>query len=126
MGDIMENKQLCVCLETAKLLKDKGFPQGDSYFVWIHFSKSWGGIWGLCNETEQLNHKLKYPTEGVEVIAAPTTDEILAELPNGVSCERSIDVYKVDQFWVEYQREIFYNKLLPEALASLWLKVKGT
>ena len=122
------NESLVTSLPTSKLLLEKGFPQ-DSYFVWCE------GKLNPVPREEALFHPLSYG----DGIAAPLTDELLAELPQLVIGGDQEKYYlKIGKGnngnWfavyerageMDYFREIFVeNKLLPEALAQLYIKIK--
>lgn len=94
-------KNYCVDLEIAKELKDNGFPQ-NSYFWW--------------NKTRCS-------------ITAPTSDEILKELPKEIKTKR--DCYRIDigydivkKVWYCGICEFFEDKKLSNALAKMWLYLK--
>lgn len=124
-----------VSLETSKLLKEKGFRQ-DTQWYWI--------------EEHQFNQHKIYSIEllcqlsSSELIhksfAAPTTDELLEELPcvivkeqepkKDVNCWLQIDKTGDTEYLVRYvhsQSELcsYNGESLPEALAQMWLWLKS-
>lgn len=133
-----------VSLPTAQLLKEAGFPQ-DTSFYW-----SWSKqkkyilnqeIPGAIEEVSFLCHvddylKIKhYKTENPrEWYAAPSTDEILAELPDKISHDNKIGFLIIRKrgkyFDVYYLRpnfildRSFTDLILCEALAACWLWLK--
>lgn len=133
-----------VRLQTAKLLKEAGFPQNTTWY-W-HFNEVYGG-----------NH-INLHNDGNNC-AAPTTDELLEELPDTLNYNkrklrlhitrgimgkdhndkiigRAFQVFYGINAWNEltavgYKRpwidKYFICESLPEALAQmyLWLKKEG-
>lgn len=138
-------EEYCVDLERAKQLKENGFPQ-DSEFYWnIH--KAGGSVFPL---DDNLNKKFASYQEKVGINAvcyatysAPTSDEILKELPREIKdlnfeyfyhlkIEKSpihdemyfisYGITSQDRAWMEY-----YNtddKKLSNALAKMWIFLK--
>jgi hypothetical protein len=120
----MNATNLVTCFETSKLLKTKGFPQ-DTFFRYVD---------KVIRFNIDFNHLINF---GYEVIAAPTVAEILKELPKSIELGGDIIFLNV-HYWekahcVCYQDigglhcHYFYeqfNESLPEALASLLLKVR--
>lgn len=102
-----------VSLETAKLLKENGFRKE------CHF--------GYCDGELECNPS---PTEWP--IYAPTTDELLEELPWHTQIYKGTDgnlgqyICHLDARSVIGQKETkwFYHKDLCEALAQMWLYLK--
>lgn len=126
-----------VRLETAKALKEAGFKQDDSSFYFVNWGKV--QVW-QCRHKEYID---KYWDEvvdkGYTTLAAPTTDELLEELPQYLDSKNagnltleSVDFGKQwslfypikDEFgedsWLHEERE----SSLPEALAAMWLFLK--
>lgn len=129
-----------VSLEIAKALKDAGFRQ-DTAFHWYG-----GGAY----RTELCYGMLKVGGIAMEILdkdmfnyAAPTTDELLDELPKEVNRESMCYHLRI-AFGNDYGNNVFYlgyeedeeyyldcplteNKSLSEALAQmyLWLKKEG-
>lgn len=123
-----------VSLETAKLLKENGFPQ-DSEKVFTHPWKSWvysedTSIWIIIDSTSRNNR---------EFISAHTTDELLEELPYHIKYKghgssdllitkgskiysvRYMDSYCFPHRTKAYCQALFTRELLPEALSLMWL-----
>lgn len=128
----MTDKELCVSLDEAKLLKEAGFVQ-DSYFVYGAWKYGMDGelIWRTCPM-----RRARFPHPDWIIIAAPTTDELLKELPSRLPDNYDFSIRKDSQgFDVGYEKiddfDMFvtkfttYNKSLPNALSALWRKVKG-
>lgn len=116
-----------VCLETAKALKNAGFRQE--------------GINSYWNNYENPDIESKVCSEGYpksawavsETYAAPTSDEILEELPYSLRFTESdywlwvtklkhgtYEVRYTDAFHRKVKR-ITQDESLPEALAQMWL-----
>ncbi len=111
-----------VSLETAKALKDAGFRQDNmAYYYPGELSCFKGPVsmeWGI---ESGLNSHFKY--------AAPTTDELLEELPEIVKDQRLNISKERNLYFVSYEYEdnllqCFHRKSLPEALAQMWLHLK--
>lgn len=110
-----------VSLETAKLLKGNG---------WIGKS---GLLWRYDTEIENGEFILNDDTSGDEEwYDAPTTDELLEELPWHTQIYKGTDgnlgqyICHLDARSVIGQKETkwFYHKDLCEALAQMWLYLK--
>lgn len=113
-----------VTLETAKLLKENGFPQITDLF--------WTDIDGISQVTEM---------RGIihDDFAAPTSDEILEELPSFLTINtgaqfdliirKDLYVYTVSyqhpstDIYV-FDNKLFVNKSLSDTLAQMWLWLK--
>lgn len=120
-------------LETSKLLKEAGFRQDNISKYHVHRIDSRGR-----NEwtTEDL---YTFPRDKVkEFIAAPTTDELLEELPQSVFKENDNRILVIEnrfdnnhnsKYWMvscrSYHDDITWgcqtDKSLPEALAQMYL-----
>lgn len=116
-----------VSLETALALAEAGFLEDGIHFFWGRRKNPFGG---------HYKHDLFSSTEPglIECVAAPTSDEILEELPYRIAAlkpqqyilELVIHKHSGD-FTVGYRGEPFTrnkwitSESLPEALASMWL-----
>ena len=67
----MQTNNLCVSRDTALLLKSKGFPQGETYFVWAGEN---------LVARESMEYVGKHRIEG-EICDAPTVSEIIINVP---------------------------------------------
>lgn len=121
-----------VSLETAKLLKENGFRQ-DAFF---HYYFCPEGV----PETQSTEYEWKISAVcGVDSlddeIAAPTSDELLEELPDFLNCEALMYWKKMWRGEMCYFAEIslinrkkesktFSGKSMPEAMAQMWLYLK--
>lgn len=117
----MNDKDLVTCLETSKLLKELEFPY-DTYWQWyvyINFQITCYKLIRRCDEFVPgiLPEHIKYVT----TYPAPTTDELLMGFDVKVDIER----WKSGNYHIQVGIWESVQKLLPEALAQLWLKVKG-
>ena len=118
---------ITVSLETAKKLKAAGFPQKTA----LAYVKGYSNFY----DKEYIREI------GMDIDAdAPTTDEMLADLPKTINGYANSDNKNVsyvaavfmgeDTYFAGYtfygiELIVFKNKLLPEALASLWLWAKA-
>ena len=132
-------KQYCVDLEIAKELKKNGFPQEICFYYsrsngqedikgnpTYDFSSVHGGK-GIFDKI--YDTRLRY-----EYCPAPTTDEILKELPHEINgfifrIERTENEFIVGYFELSHGDDevrfgYFYDKKLCNALAKLWLYIK--
>lgn len=121
-------------LETSKLIREAGFRQ-DTEFYYLPDSPVYrpNTVWFK----EQLDFKAM---KNREIYAAPTTDELLEELPEiitlkgkgfGSSVETKcvLVMGKVNGEWrISYRNQIAHvnreDESLPEALAAMWLWLK--
>lgn len=106
-------------LATSKLLKEAGFPQDRSHFCW----------------REPMEARMDRPTDHKDLcyrrdfikdgdIAAPTTDELLAELPKRVKGQPILIGFDETIWWVTYQKSdrILQESMdLREALAKCYI-----
>lgn len=122
-------------LETSKALKENGFRQ-DAYFNWLEMITEQGGVLRLIPQ-ESLSNKY---SDISNYYAAPTSDELLEELPesvteHGVRYSMEIVRHKLfdeKKFFISYEdndgcmlrQECSDNESLPEALAACWLFLK--
>lgn len=138
-----------VSLQTAKLLKDEGFPQG-SECMWAEFYNTSSNcpnvlLSSLLGVEELEDFKERNYLKDLKFYSAPTTDELLAELPvsigdkNWFQITRSFNGYKevvqsvayvywlpentIGQIFLKDVHKIT-NDSLPEALAQMWLYLK--
>ena len=114
----MQIEKYVVSLELAIKLKEKGYPQEDSLFYWAKLR--------LRDGTERWIIVEVKPKVGGSY-AAPISDEILEKLPRTITVENMISNWYVRIFCNEVLPVIndgVRNLRLPDALASLWLKLK--
>ena len=111
---------LTVKFETAIKLRDAGFPQGKTCFVYA--------IYGEPVSEHTLFDARKDVRYAKETIDAPTTDELLSspEIPDDTYITKHIDAKGV-----HYEVCSASNSLepvgdieIPEVVAKYWLKVK--
>lgn len=121
MGVVMEYENLFPDLETCKKLQKLG-EFGDSVFVW-------SSVYGDARPI--LRGELPYMERDNYIAPAPTTDEILAKLPENIysrGLKRRIMYSKSmnnNYIW-KYQMDFgFSNKSNIQALADLYLKLKS-
>jgi hypothetical protein len=129
MGGV-NKMNLSVSLETAKKLKEAGWnkPTALVYTNYYH-----------GEPTEKMHLEFPVHTTDPNKLYAPTTDEILADLPktiNGyansdnknvsyiVAVFKGEDTYFAGYFFYGIELIVFKNKSLVEALAELWLWAK--
>lgn len=138
-----------VSLETAKLLKENGFPQ-DTESTWVHGDR-------CCNNHNKRQEfkELQLSRTMIvncticviniyETFSAPTTDELLAKFPSGINKPRivALEIWTYGhprKYCVQYRPtdyrtkkdlsycipfESFSNELLCESLALTWLYLK--
>src|SRR5689334_11553851 len=104
-----------ITLDTAKRLKNAGFPQR----LLVRGQK----IEGVCEI---------YIDRGEQELLYPSTDELLAQLPKWVHSSRHLNIEPwpmangkdgwMVQYWEAYQIEA--NESLPEALAEMYILLK--
>ena len=102
----MEN--LTVTLETAKKLKEAGYPQDYTHAWYNHLIEL---VW---RERECYANTLLY--------VAPTAQELADQLPMGVNLYKADNVYNATLS--ENPVIDGYFDTMAEALAALWLKLK--
>ncbi len=126
-----------VSLETARKLKESGFRQ-DTTFWWINVPN--GTHYKTYND---FGWQLEYGYYGfIERFSAPTTDEILKELPKWIKSPehgladflitkgpKNYTVMYLNCYYFPHARMTkycikFVHKELCEALASMWLHLK--
>ncbi len=128
-----------VSLETAKALEDAGFNH-ETYFMY----GTWNGEMVLESKKTFYRHKGPDNTDQ-HCISAPTTDEILEDLPAYIEIKKNMVTYlRIEliahdrSFRVQYQRKFdegsktsdripvnpICERLLSEALAQMWLWLK--
>lgn len=101
-----------VTLETATALKEAGFKQ-ESEFYWCLFQ----GQTILCYWETCIDKGL-----GEIICAAPTSDELLEEIPRPITILRYSGTYRLD---CGIKNQIGpVNESLPEALVQMWLYLK--
>lgn len=123
-------------LETSKLLKDNGFPQDkpEKHWVDINFSGARGPLKPYAMPF--LHGDKPWDKESLYskhyLAAAPTTDELLEELPYYVINKNGETGALVmgkpsNIFNVQYRPKgspVFKDQSLPEALSQCWLYLK--
>lgn len=116
-------------LETSKLLRDAGFKQFGIGFAWAKVYRATGWIDEIVKNNFQAD---------IEFIAAPTSDELLEELPASIErdkCTCTITITKWNREnqwriaycggeWEDEDKVSFQADTLPEALAAMWLWLK--
>ncbi len=116
-----------VSLETAKALKEAGFIfYKNTSFLWVDLK----GLWVCwywkefdihCHMELKDNSNYKIP----EAYCAPTTDELLEELPFSVDGDKLRLIRgantRVWHVWYGDPKAAFMHSSLPEALAQMWL-----
>lgn len=110
-----------VSLETAKLLKESGFRQ-DTLFSWsrTHVENPYILGVGVLQPWETLDKE--------HCISSPNTDELLEELPIGITIEKYSSKGEIRFCVREVETRVnhsSHNESLPEALASMWLWLKS-
>ena len=108
-----------VSLQTAKLLKEEGFPQETALFYRVD---EFGNVFERNANEDPLKMQKVLGTN--IYYAKHTTDELLEELPDDI-----ITIYKVNYGYqvscdVHQIEKKIYDKCLPEALAQMWLYLK--
>lgn len=110
-------------LETAKLLKKNGFPQNTE---WSWAESSSVSADRLVNRKDFASCIVK------NWFSAPTTDELLAEMPEVIDFKRGKAVLvmgRINGFYeVSYRcfenKIAFRNRIFAECLAKMWLHLK--
>jgi hypothetical protein len=107
-------------LSTSKRLKDHGYPQEQSVSGWIETANG-ASVWGLRHWS-------------LWSAAAPTTEEILKQLPTATSLGRrhltlsteiSDGVWVASYIWRRRKRYfVGQGATITEALAELWIAVR--
>jgi hypothetical protein len=121
----------CVTLETAKKLKAAGFPQDTAY----GFDYS-SDAPAAAPELEGTRSYYLVESFGSAPIAAPTAQEIADQLPHSVKGKGNLEIWSWDgptgrnwsAAYVDRNNESSMFSPAPticEALALLWLKLKG-
>lgn len=130
-------KEYCVDLELAKELKENGFPQENSNFYWQINHLFNNNLYFRFKDSLGFNYE-QYLQEdsGQEIYSAPTSDEILKELPNYISKDIIYDLTIKNYpatFIVYYkncfeEKELidfrFTDKKLSNALAKMYIYLK--
>lgn len=120
-------KEYCVDLEIAKELKENGFPQKG--FFWWHCYKSSD----FCRYQNSLQYRQneQIPEDSGLAIDyfAPTSDEILKELPDLLVLKYitlQLEITKQEnKYSVSYEDDpLFVDKKLSNSLAKMWLVLK--
>jgi len=130
-----------VPLETAKALKENGFPQ-ETYFHWFPFDKGihkWQVVGGLSKNTIKGWKYHEKHNSDFSFYSAPSTDELLEQFPWRINYNRNpsdlmitrgpknFTVRYVNAFKVPFRstpEKGFVNESLPECLAEMWLYLK--
>lgn len=114
-----------VSLETAKALKEAGLRQDDSSFYFVN----WGKVQAWqCRHKEYIDKFWdEVVDKGYATIAAPTTDELLEELPKHMRLGITIGSkeYAVwDDSASQFTKGVYVGNNLAEAVAKMWLYLK--
>jgi len=133
-------KEYCVDLDIAMELKINDFSQ-KTYFCWMNFTQlenDFGFVHHYISDGKEYHFQANYidsdlPAKG-HVYYAPTSDELLKELPHEVNgfhlrIEPVLNEEYIVGYWEEgYEDERrfdYYNdKKLTNALAKMWLYLK--
>lgn len=129
----MTPEQLVPTLETCKLLREAGYKQGYSSFLLIDFEAPYNEV-KACNRQFAIELASgKHPSaEYKTIVAAPTLQELLEELPQDTTPVNVLNVVKSysGDFSVGYwdcttqQTEPKFLDANPvEAAALLWLEL---
>lgn len=119
-------KEYCVDLEIAKELKENGFPQ-ESFIDWLYNATD---EWCLVSQECSAYDKDRWvEIDKNRVCSAPTSDEILKELPNQIEKRRLEIIAGENSFLAIYEKGNMklsghLNDKLSNSLASLWLNLK--
>lgn len=119
-----------VTLQTAKLLKESRFRQ-DTTFRWVDLSDSNEDYWAIAYKEEAMYSLCN------DSNAAPTTEELLADLPEELPYKDGI-IYLTIDLSFRYRVELFHpayfeggdiiyateNESFAESLAQMWLWLK--
>lgn len=118
-------KEFCVDLEIARELKENGFPQNNDYY-WYK-NNDW--FISRPNYDDAFEDKMRY-------YSAPTSDEILKELPNTIEWIGEYTIIDYDLviektkngYEVSYSESnslhIEFSEKSSNALAKMWLYLK--
>jgi hypothetical protein len=121
----MIDKQLCVNFNEAQRLKEAGFPQGASYFVWLEYINLGVRCWKLIRDRDEFSKEsIPHGSLYIGTYSAPTVSELLVEFKQEVT----IQVVKnnfVNNFVVIHALHSEGNKSLPSALARLYVLIEG-
>ena len=105
-------------LETCIFAKDKGYPQGKSYFVWVFISEGYSYV----------SERRPWMSEYEEIVDAPTLQELLDKLPKYTYVSRDGAAYIVtappDKPDCDGYSELDDNFNAAEAAALLWLQLR--
>lgn len=130
-----------VSLDTAKKLKEVGFKQNSAlyWFAFGHGVREWQ-ITDRILDNKSIKGWRNFENNNRETVmyAAPTSDEILEELPCNIKKERRIYwlkikkdkegflIYYVDDYGGDEMDElaVFQEVILCESLAAMWLYLK--
>lgn len=125
----MKDKELVTCLETSKLLKVAGFPQDKSYFKWVEYINLGVTCYILIRSDALYVDTLPHLATVSDDYAAPTTDELLKHFYYWLWYQGCTLAYPrkplIDGVLSAVTQSLDSDQLLPEALALLWIKVKG-
>ena len=134
----MKKTNLITSLELCKQLKEAGFLQ-DTHFKWNVWDKNdelyIGEVDASWTQEEWENYTEDYNPPKSEFFAAPTTDELLNELPHEVYCVKDYTTVTTDPdspqvfyYRVNYglgKKPVYFeSRWLPNALAKMWLYLK--
>ena len=124
-------QNITVSLEWARALRDKGYPQDESVFVWVQYMAPEYEEWEVWLRT-QLEDE---PSVPVELLAAPTSAEI--ELPSALrrtSTWLTIQHQWNGKWYVEYIPDDgepgaptygpFFADTMQDAMAAMWCHLR--
>lgn len=119
-----------VSLNTARVLKESGFPQDTSFYWYDHelrlINKDYESSMCLAPKSDRWN----YPEVDWSHYSSPTTDELLEVLPKVLNGCRLMILAFNTEYEIEYYddsgKRFGYqlNESLPEALAMAWIFLK--
>jgi hypothetical protein len=98
----MELKDICANLEWSQKLRELGYPQGDSLFVWVDKFPLFSEKIRISSRDEfncQLSNSIlsNEAKALIKIYAAPTCSELGEWLPDHISCQK-IDAPK--EYWL--------------------------
>lgn len=129
-----------VSIELAKQLKDKEFPQENSYFYWTFWSsKEKPKPKNILMNKEEIKHGTNISIN-IKKIAAPIAEEILDQLPWSFRPKEDnmheIEIFKTGKWSINYRNRVdgfsmllegderIFETILADAAAQMWLYLK--
>ena len=129
---------LVVSLDTAKKLKEAGFPQEEIIFTWAYTDDQprdadgapWGEYWHVTLEEYTRGMKDEYE-EFEPLYPAPTVEELTRELPHGFKVDKrttGFTAWRPPKYGAPenppFKGQLGFDGVsMAEALALLWLKL---